>query len=101
MMYPRMGMYLSEDVTTVAPAPAEKPWYQGVFDIIPAALQYQQQRDLLKANTELLKAGLQPISPSTIAPQVNVGVSSDLQKMMMFGLVGLLAVGLFAGMRRR
>jgi hypothetical protein len=37
--------------------------------------QFDAQRKLMNLNLERAKAGLQPISPAAIAPQVNVGVA--------------------------
>lgn len=67
----------------------------------PAYLQYSMQKDLIAMNIERAKQGLAPIDSSMVAPTVNVGVSSDIQRLVQFGLFGFLAIGALVVMTRK
>lgn len=90
-----------ESVSLTADTSVERPWYESAFDVIGEGLKYQQQRDLLKINADLLKAGKQPLDVSAISPQVNVGLSKDVQRIVMFSVAGLVGIGLILAMQRK
>lgn len=60
-----------------------------------AVLSLEQQRQLADINLQRAQAGLSPLSASQFAPQMNVGVAPDVQKLIMYGGIGLLGVLLF------
>jgi hypothetical protein len=72
--------------------------------LLPTYYQYQTQRQLIDLNIERAKQGLTPVDSGTLAPTVKVGVSSDIQRMLTFGLVGafgLAALNIFTRNKRR
>lgn len=82
-------MMMGEEIQ-VLPAPSTGgDWTDKIMSIIPQALQYQQQRDLIKLNAELIKQGKPPIAAGQLAPQVNFGVSPEIQRLLMWGAIGL------------
>ncbi len=88
----------SEPVYQTAPAGSGFNWNNlltSVKDIYLAKEQADLQRDLYEINVARAQQGLQPISASQVAPQVNVGVAPDTQRTMM--VVGLGAAAILAG----
>jgi len=85
--------------TNPAPAPTTD-WGQLIFGAGQAFLQTQQQHDLMKLNLARAEKGLPPIEASSIAPQVNVGVSGDVQKLIGIG-IGLAAIVALAAVFRK
>jgi hypothetical protein len=69
--------------------------------LLPVYAQYKQQRELIKLNIERAKQGLAPIEAEQIAPQVRVGLTSDTQRLLLFGVLGVLGIGLIMSMKRR
>lgn len=67
---------------------------------LPTYLQYSTQKQLIDLNIERAKRGLAPVDSSTIAPTVNVGVSSDVQKLVTLGLLGAFGLGALSLMTR-
>lgn len=102
-----MGMYLSENpadsTITINPLDSsqsyEKPWYQGLYDIIPAALQYDQQRKLMDLNAKLIAQGKEPVSGEFLAAQVNVGMAKSSQQIALLAVSGAILVGVLFAMR--
>jgi hypothetical protein len=84
-----------------APDTPVTDWGKQLLDLAKTYLQVDTQRDLLKANIALAEKGLPPINAGSIAPQVNVGLSGDVQKIAMLGLGGLVVVGIVSALRRR
>lgn len=83
--------------------PSDTPltqWGNSLLDLAKGWMQYDMQRDLLQVNLARAERGLPPISSSSIAPQVNVGVSPEMQNLSYIAVGGLLLVGLFAAFRR-
>lgn len=54
----------------------------NLTQIVGTVVQAKAQRDLLKANLRRAEQGLPPINAQAYMPGVNVGVSSDTQKMI-------------------
>lgn len=72
--------------------------------ILPSYYQFRTQQELIDLNIERAKRGLSPVDSSTVAPSVKVGVSSDIQRMLTFGLVGafgIAALNIFMKNKRR
>lgn len=64
-----------------------------VNKLAPSLIQLKGQSDLIKLNIARAEKGLPPVSASDIAPQVNVGVSSDVAQMGKIAVYGLLGIG--------
>jgi hypothetical protein len=94
--------YLGDAAADAAATPPEKTWYEKLIDIYGAvkaqqtAAKYQDQ--LINENLNRQRAGQAPLSMDKYmqyaAPQVNVGLSSSIQNMLIYGGIGLL--GIFA-----
>lgn len=74
--------------------------------LVPVVLSYQQKKELNDINVERAKRGQPPLDMNAYlrssAPQIRAGLTTDTQKMLMYG--GLLIAGVFifsAVMRRR
>lgn len=83
----------------------EKSIFDKFLDSLPAITQsvigVQQANACTKINAQRLKAGLPPVDCSKgLAPQINVGLSPDTQKLLIVGGIGL-AVLAFMLMRKR
>lgn len=76
-----------------------------VSQIFIAKEQADLQRDLMQMNIDRARQGLAPIPSSAIAPQVNVGVSTDAKRMItMVALGGAAILGgayIFGGLKRK
>lgn len=70
-------------------------WGNNFFDLAKQYFQLEGQRDIIKLNIARAEQGLPPISAESVAPQVNVGLSPETQKLAIYGLVG---VGLVAAL---
>lgn len=58
------------------------------------------QEKLLDINLERAMLGLPPIDTASYSPSVNVGVTPQTQQLLTFALIGVLALGAFALMRK-
>jgi hypothetical protein len=89
------GMRLNGLGNTSAP---ETDWGTRIMSMIekllPAAAQYQGQRDLIKANIKLAERGMPLLSGQDIAPQLNVGVSSEAERLVKYAIFGAIGIGL-------
>lgn len=86
-------------VTVGAPDDPITVWGKQILGFANNYLQFDAQRDLLKANVSLVERGLPPINAGQIAPQVNFGLSPDMQKIALFGVAGLVVAGLVGAFR--
>lgn len=91
----------TEVTTTSAPA---TDWGTQILDftksVFPVYYQHRAQRDILEANLKRAEQGLPPLDPSGVAPQVNFGLSPGVQKLAMWGIGGLILMGLIRAVRR-
>ena len=95
--YAYLGQDSGGDTSATPPA---KPWYQSLIDVYGAYqaqnIALKQQDQLARQNAALVAAGKQPLDMSTYmkysAPQVNVGISSNLQNILIYGGLGLASV---------
>lgn len=83
-------------------------WLATVKDIFTTVTQAELAKDLYELNLQRAKQGLAPIPASAVAPQMNVGIAGDTQKMLLqLGLGaavilgGAYAFGMIGGARRR
>jgi hypothetical protein len=58
------------------------------------------QEKLLDINLERARLGLPPIDTAAYSPSVNVGVTPQTQQLLTYALIGVLALGAFALMRK-
>ncbi|MGH6795927.1 MAG: hypothetical protein ACREDH_12220 [Methylocella sp.] len=63
-----------------------------VGQIYTTATQAELQKDLMNTNLTRAAQGLPPIPPSSVAPQVNVGISADTQKTILYVGLGAAAI---------
>jgi hypothetical protein len=91
---------LAEDPAN--PSQPSTSWGDRVFKlvetILPQYAQYRAQQELLKVNIARAERGLSPIEQAELAPQVRVGLTSDVQRLLIYGGIGL---AVFLALRRR
>ena len=61
--------------------------------LLPSYYQYQSQRQLIDLNIERAKQGLAPVDSSLVGPTLKVGMSSDMQRIAVIGLLGFFGLG--------
>jgi len=73
--------------------------------LIPAALSFEQQRNLNELNLERARKGLPPLNTSQYmaqsAPQFRAGLTPDTQNMLMMGGAAILGVWLLSAIIKR
>lgn len=93
---------LGDDVTEATVVESQgaqesEPWYAAVLKTsLPVIMNTYQQQQLTKLNIERMRQGLPPISAATYAnqymvptAQVQVGPTEQMQKMMLYGAIGI------------
>lgn len=80
---------------SASPASPVTAWGDQILTIAKGVLGVKQANDLVKINIARAEAGLSPIDQSGIAPQVNVGLSAQTQKLVIGGALALGALMLF------
>jgi len=99
-----LGDVESDPETTATVASVAGKALDTIKEWLPNIMQYDYQRRLIDLNIERAKRGETPVDSSSLAPTVKVGVSSDIQRMLTFGLVGafgLAALNIFTRNKRR
>lgn len=76
-------------------------WIDTLARLGTAIVATQQQRELLQVQVERARNGLPPLNASQYGMGVNVGVSPDTQKLIMWGGAALLAALVFVSVNRR
>lgn len=76
-------------------------WVDSLARLLPSIAATYQQKQLLDVQVERARMGLAPLDVSQYAPGVKVGVSPELQNLMMWGGIALLGVLAFSAMRGR
>ena len=76
-------------------------WGNQLLDLAKGYMAYDAQKDLLAVNLSRAERGQPPISAGSIAPQVNVGVSPEMQQLSYVAVGGLLLFGLVSAFRKR
>jgi hypothetical protein len=74
---------------------------QSVSQLGQAYVQYQMQHDLYELNLARAQQGQPPISPQAVAPGVNVGLTPETQKLLIYGGIALIGVFIFMQMGKR
>lgn len=112
-LQPPPAIYLNP-LDTIAPGFASavvqnqstsESWVDTAMRVLPMLVTTLQQRQIISAQIQQARAGLPPLDMSTIAPQVNIGVSADT-KTLLYGAGLLVAAvlilpGLMGGGSRR
>lgn len=83
--------------------PDNSGWMQTFADLAKMGLSVYQQIQLQNMQMDLIKRGLPPMSAAqlaSMAPQVNIGVASETQKLLMYGGIGLLGILLLSTMNK-
>jgi hypothetical protein len=70
-------------------------WLDRLQSFGTTIVNLEYMRDINAINLERARQGLAPLSPSTYAPTVNVGVAPDVQRNAMLTL-GAIGIGVFA-----
>lgn len=74
-------------------------WLDSVARLLPIIAATDQQRQLLQVQVDRAKQGLPPLNVSQYSAGVQVGMSSDLKQLLIYGGLGFLAVMLFGAHR--
>lgn len=77
-------------------APGES-WMDALQRSLPILAATYQQKQILDVQVERARQGLPPLNASQYAAGVQVGLSSDTQKMLIFGALGIAALFLVMG----
>jgi hypothetical protein len=96
----------SAAATPTGVTPSSTPILSALAKLIPAGLTAYQQLQLQNLQMNLIKQGRPPLTAQQIAamaPQLNIGVAQDTQRLLMYGGGALLALVLISqlGKRRR
>lgn len=75
-------------------------WGKTLTDILSPLLNVWQQKELVKVNIRRAELGLSPLDSSSVAPTVNVGVTSEVKQAGAIAGLALLGV-LFLAMRKK
>lgn len=76
-------------------------WGKTITDTAQTLMQLVGQHEIIKTNVQRAEQGLPPIEAGALAPQVNVGVSSDVKTLAFVGIGALLVGALFFAKGRR
>lgn len=63
-------------------------WVDSLAKLLPVLATTEQQRQLLKIQTQRAAQGLPPLDASQYGVGVNVGLSTDTRQLLMYGLIG-------------
>jgi len=68
-------------------------WLSTLSNVFNVGVGVYGQKQLVDINADRMRQGLPPISDTSgLSPQVNVGISPQLQQMLIFGGIALLAL---------
>lgn len=106
-IYDANGNVIGDDgsITATVGAPSTPAWLQNIGTNITQFLVGRQQlqtvSEINQINIQRAAAGLPPISPSLAQPGVNVGLSPDLQNLLIYGGLGVAALWVFSTVMKR
>lgn len=80
---------------------ANESWVDALARLLPTIAATYQQKQLLDVQVERARNGLAPLDASQYAPGVKVGLSPEVQKLMMWGGIAALAIFAVMAMQRR
>lgn len=100
-----MGFVIADDSELVGAGVPQSTspitqWGNQLLDLAKGYMAYDMQRDLLQVNLARAEKGLPPISSSSLAPTLNMGISPDVQRLGFIAVGGLVLVGLFSAFKR-
>lgn len=73
-------------------------WGSRIMDFGKQVLQLKGQQDLIKLNIARAEQGLPPVDQGSVAPQMNVGLAADTQKIVLYAVGGLALTAIFAAL---
>ncbi len=76
-------------------------WYDALARLLPVLASTYQQKQLLEVQVDRARQGLPPLDATQYAGGVQVGLSPDVQKLLMWGGIAALAILGFAVFQRR
>lgn len=76
-------------------APTES-WIDSLSRLLPTLAATYQQKQLLDVQVDRARQGLPPLNTNQYGAGINVGVSQDTQKLLMYGAIGLGALFVFS-----
>ncbi len=76
------------------------PWYETAAKVASTLVMANYQREMLNAQLDRAKAGLPPLNASQYGLGVNVGLSPDTQKLLLYGALAIGGIALYAASRR-
>jgi len=79
---------------------ASPDWLSTIRDLGTSYLSYEQQKTMQEINIERARQGLPPLNPANYGYGVNVGLSPDTQKLLIYGGVAVVAFLIFKEMNR-
>lgn len=105
-IYDANGNVIGDDGSSTATASSGSPgWLTPLVTGITSFFTGKQQLDTInqvnQINIQRAAAGLPPISVPIAGPQVNVGVSSDVQNLLIYGGLGIGAIWLLTSFMKR
>lgn len=75
-------------------------WFDTLARALPLVAATYQQKEILGVQMDRAKAGLPPLNMSQYAAGVNVGLSPDTSKLLLYGALGIAALFMFSHARR-
>jgi hypothetical protein len=94
---------IAQSNPVINPAQSQSSWLDSALksaeSVAKSFMTYKQASDFNAINLQRAKQGLPPLNPQQYAPQVNFGLSTDIQNMLMIGGGALLLI-LFLSSRK-
>ncbi len=75
-------------------------WMDSLAKLLPNLVNTYQQKQLLEVQIDRARAGLPPLDTQQYSTGINVGLSPDTQKMIMFAALGLGALFVLSRMMK-
>jgi len=96
---------IAQSNPVINPAQAQSGWLDSMLKTAESAaktfMTYKQANDFNAINLQRARQGLPPLNPQAYAPQINFGVSSDIQQMILWGGAAVLVIMLIGSMRQK
>lgn len=90
-----MAMIIADTGSASTVGVASNDWFDMVTKILPQIPGYITAYQLAQVNVERAQRGLPPLNTASYGPRVGVNFTPQTQQMLMFGIIGLVAVMLF------
>jgi hypothetical protein len=95
---------LPEPVPAGVSPDTSSSWVTDISNVLTQGLSLYGQLQIQNMNMDLIKQGKPPLTAyqvAAMAPQLNVGLASSTQNLVMYGLLGAGAVILLAGLMKQ